>query len=496
MSFEKINVKETYNLSRSIVADILEKDKKGQAPSKEELDALKGAFSKIVEFEKIYLVKCKDKFYGLILMEIDVEIDFTKRGVFDLNVKREPYILSVNPIFCADYNFSQFTGALISELLKLVYLHPATYTTLNSENDGSKHNDLNKASDAATYGIVKRDIRLETEDLHSSSANGCELPDDAYTNTSVNKDCKGNINTKSGMPLEYYYKVLRNFKSSDDTQQQSGEGESKSPSGNPSPNGVATPTNKNGTETNQWEDVDKSEVKSGIASMLGEILNSMSEQDRGYIPGGVMSQIEALMAPPKINWKDILRNMVGSIAVPYRSTRKKLNRRQPFRSDLYGRVPKHTVNIVCAIDTSGSMSDKAIAYCINEIFNIIKAYEGFEVTIIECDAEIGNIYQAKKPSDVKTKVTGRGGTSYLPVIDYINGTGDYYNNPNYPKAGTYREALMVYFTDGFGDSEIPRPRTYRNLWVIMDDVKNLSLSEPYGDVKSLSEDDDFNKAMQ
>ena len=50
---------------------------------------------------------------------------------------------------------------------------------------------------------------------------------------------------------------------------------------------------------------------------------------------------------------------------------------------------------------------------------------------------------------------------------------------------------MVYFTDGFGESEIPRPKTYRNLWVVIDDTKNLSVRNPYGDVKSLSADKGF-----
>ena len=63
----------------------------------------------------------------------------------------------------------------------------------------------------------------------------------------------------------------------------------------------------------------------------------------------------------------------------------------------------------------------------------------------------------------------------------------------YPMAGKYRDALLVYFTDGYGDYEIPKPKTYRNLWVVLHDVKNLSLKNPYGDVKSLSMDADYKK---
>ena len=52
---------------------------------------------------------------------------------------------------------------------------------------------------------------------------------------------------------------------------------------------------------------------------------------------------------------------------------------------------------------------------------------------------------------------------------------------------------MVYFTDGYGEWEIPKPKTYRNLWVVLHDVKNLTLKEPYGDVKSLSMDQDYKR---
>ena len=55
---------------------------------------------------------------------------------------------------------------------------------------------------------------------------------------------------------------------------------------------------------------------------------------------------------------------------------------------------------------------------------------------------------------------------------------------------------MIYFTDGYGDSSIPRPRTYRNLWVVLENEDCLSLDNPYGEVKALKKDKDYrNKKM-
>ena len=53
------------------------------------------------------------------------------------------------------------------------------------------------------------------------------------------------------------------------------------------------------------------------------------------------------------------------------------------------------------------------------------------------------------------KVTGRGGTAFTPVINYLN------NDKN------FRDALLIYFTDGYGESEIPKPLIFKLLWVII-----------------------------
>jgi predicted metal-dependent peptidase len=150
----------------------------------------------------------------------------------------------------------------------------------------------------------------------------------------------------------------------------------------------------------------------------------------------------------------------------------RLNRRQPERFDLPGSVDDKILKIVVAIDTSGSMSDSMIGQVMNELFEIL-ARRKHDITVIECDAEVRRVYKAKSPADVKKKVAGRGGTMFSPVIDYVN------------KDKHFRDALLIYFTDGYGEREIPRPKTYRNLWVIIDDARHLSLKEPYGAVLTL-----------
>lgn len=95
------------------------------------------------------------------------------------------------------------------------------------------------------------------------------------------------------------------------------------------------------------------------------------------------------------------------------------------------------------------------------------------LTVIECDSKIQRVYQVKSKGDIKKNVMGRGGTAFTPVVEYINDHRE------------FRDALLIYFTDGYGEGSIPRPKTYRTLWVVLGAARHLSLEEPYGMVVTL-----------
>jgi predicted metal-dependent peptidase len=178
-----------------------------------------------------------------------------------------------------------------------------------------------------------------------------------------------------------------------------------------------------------------------------------------------------LNAPPVLSWQSILKKYVGTITSSKRKTRTRLNRRQPTRFDLSGEQDEKTLKIVVAIDTSASVTSDDVAKILNEVMAII-AKRKHALTVIECDSQVQRVYQPKNAGDIQKNVAGRGGTAFTPVIEYLN--ADRY----------FRDALLIYFTDGEGEQSIPRPRTYRNLWVVLGDTENLSLKEPYGTVIS------------
>lgn len=493
---ERKNIKVIYDMCRNIVLDVENTYKKdiNAKIDDETLKTLSSAFEDIIDFERTHLITAHDQFYGCMLMNMGTEIDFKQKGPIDVDISNEPFVMKFNPLFICKHKYAEFTGMVVSEILKIAFNHPSAYAEYNHEADNEKHDHLEKASSASVSNMVQNDIRLDS--MNAS----LRLPSNAYTPSSLQDEC--NVTIKRGESLDYYYKVLEKFAPknppskdasnikgnvANSSQNNGGNNEDSSQS-------VATENNGKGSQTHQWESSgDPDDTTDKIKNMIRNVFDNMDASQRGLMPAGLLSQIKALLQPPELNWKQILKKYIGAIPVPYRKTRTRLNRRQPYRPDLCGKLPKRIVNIVCVFDTSGSMSDDDLKYCMNEVFNIVKDRENSKITVIECDAEVNKVYEAKSMKDLQLKMSGRGGTSFIPAIDYINGTNADAAKKWPKNSGKFRDALMIYFTDGFGDYEIPKPKTYRNLWVILHDVSNLSVKNPYGEVKSLSMDKDWQK---
>lgn len=243
-----------------------------------------------------------------------------------------------------------------------------------------------------------------------------------------------------------------------------------------------------GLPLHKWTNMDlPDEIKEQLRQYIQQVVDGIPDEMRGLFPSHQQEALNKALEKPQIKWDQVLRKYIGTIPNGYRKTRTRLDRRQPERFDISGKISRHTIDIVVAIDTSGSMSKQLLEKIFTEIFTILKAKE-FHLTIIECDAEIQTVYEARTMSDVRLEVHGRGGTSFIPVIKYVN------------ENKKYRKSLLIYFTDGMGDEHIPVPHVYRMLWVLpymsegpvnrflKSDEALLSVKEPYGDVINMNVD--------
>ena len=199
-----------------------------------------------------------------------------------------------------------------------------------------------------------------------------------------------------------------------------------------------------------------------ISDMIKQVTIDAVSNSRGLFPGGLSGYINSMMAPPVITWQQEMARFLGSIAAGNKQSIFRRNRRQPERIDLKGELRDKEVDLVIAIDTSGSMSDKVIAECMNEIFDITKLMKT-EVTILEVDSVVQRVYKADSPQDVKPDVIGRGGTCFTPTFDWL-------------VENKKKDSVLIYMTDGFGESRIEAKNNHQGtLWLLTERKEDLSL---------------------
>lgn len=445
------------------------------------LDEIESDFLRLMELIKLFLISERDSYYGFILMNMSFRISFGSKGIAGIVLNEFPPVFESNPLLLCKFSLKEILYIVCHEIDHVVLNHPSEMIRLGG-NDPDLLMKFNLAADAAVNDRINDEIK-------ERGFKFCQQPEGLITSDVLAKM----FQLKSVAHAEnclYYFDLIKDKHSSDDIPQnqpqrmmekfdssssQSSQDSSSSTDGASDQNGdrVFTAAEYGSFRDHDWQlDGDEEDAQAAARQLVNAAVEMMNDEARGLMPGSFMSQVTVLNQPPKLTWQQILKRYVGTISAEKKKTRTRLNRRQPNRYDLSGAMDDKVLKILVAIDTSASVSDEMISQIIVEIFGIL-AKRKHEITILECDSKVQRVYRITSPKDVMKKVSGRGGTAFAPAIRYVN------------KDRYYRDALMIYFTDGFGESSIPKPRTYRNIWVVFDHVKNLSVDEPYGVVIAL-----------
>ena len=188
----------------------------------------------------------------------------------------------------------------------------------------------------------------------------------------------------------------------------------------------------------------------------------------GKLPGHIASLVEDLVHP-KLDWRVILRDFIQStIKSNYRlfPANKRYLWIPLYLPSTYG----DSVEVAIGIDTSGSMSDEDIRNVISEVKGITEQFDSFTLHIFQCDAAVQSYdVVTAYEGEIPTKVLGRGGTSFHPVLKEIED-----RNLNVP--------CLLYMTDGYPNSGWPDQPAYPVLWIMTTDVE-----PPFGEVVRLEE---------
>jgi predicted metal-dependent peptidase len=170
--------------------------------------------------------------------------------------------------------------------------------------------------------------------------------------------------------------------------------------------------------------------------------------DRGFLPAGLIEEIQALSQPP-VPWDVELAQWFDHYFTPIEKVRTyaRPSRRQASTPDIPRPCwtlpteidPNRTFGVV--LDTSGSMERKLLAKALGTIASYAISRDVFFVRLIFCDAAPYDAgYVSPESIAERVQVKGRGGTVLQPGIDLLELAEDF------PKNGP-----VLIITDGFCD---------------------------------------------
>lgn len=368
-----------------------------------------------------------EPFYGFFLIGLNKEVTETRTNTACVSKQRINNQLTINPTFWNKQDNATKSAILKHELLHIGFFH------LLQHSDYADKELFNIAADLEINQYIDQSMKGPTwVGLELSTFPELKLPSKVGTReyyTLLQKD----VGTGKSPKLDALYNAMK-------------QGE------------------KTICSHELWEEFDnlseaeKNLIRKQIDHQLKEIAEQVKSRGRGTIPSEMAAYINSLFEEhtPVIDWKAYFRRFMGLSSKVYtKKTRRKPNKRFIENPALKIKPKK---NVLCAIDTSGSVSDDDLMEFFNEIHHIYKT--GIHVTIVECDAAISNVYQYK--GTIPEKVTGRGGTNFQPVIDYLEEHKKDYNvcvyltdGECYPPTKPCRPMLWVICSDGQMNEELP-----------------------------------------
>ncbi len=168
---------------------------------------------------------------------------------------------------------------------------------------------------------------------------------------------------------------------------------------------------------------------------------------------GEMARMVDYLLQPKLPWRMLLARYLSATARDdYSYSRPSTRRGDPA---VYPSLRSHQVNVVVAVDTSGSISEEEIQHFISEI-DAIKSQVRARITLLSCDSELNYgspwYFEAWDEFTFDVELRGGGGTNFRPVFDWVE------RQDMPPDA-------LIYFTDTEGIFPETEPM-YPVVWLV------------------------------
>ncbi len=171
----------------------------------------------------------------------------------------------------------------------------------------------------------------------------------------------------------------------------------------------------------------------------------------GKLSGPLRRIIDHLLQP-QLPWRMLLARYLNATA------RSDYNYSRPSRREgeyIMPSLKSHELEVVVALDTSGSIGDKEMREFVSEV-NALKGQVSARVTLITCDSGLAEDgpweFQPWEEFDLPREFAGGGTTDFRPVFEWV-------------ERENRRPDLLVYFTDAVGSFPELEP-AYPSLWLV------------------------------
>ena len=208
---------------------------------------------------------------------------------------------------------------------------------------------------------------------------------------------------------------------------------------------------------------DKKKIRDEIKEAM---VSAAQAAGAGKIPAGVARMISDF-TEPKMDWRELLRMNIQSILKSNFSFTRPNRKSQMSGAILPGMINDETVDVCCAIDMSGSISDKQAKDFISEVKGIMDEYVDFKLKLWCFDTAVYNFaeFTSDTASDILTyEVKGGGGTDFDANFEFMK------ENDIEPKR-------FIMFTDGYPCGSWGPEEYCETLFIIHG---NESIIAPYG----------------
>lgn len=360
----------------------------------------------------------------------------------------------INPHFIMQFTTKEAGAILVHEFSHILFEH---FTRFDEE---FKHPGLRDIANIATDMAINQYINDLPKTFKIFDKEGKEIEF---------KDKKGNV--QPGKPvLPETYKMPKELTSEgyynlliEKAKEQMSKGQGKLGEGYQGldeHNAGALDGNDESLGNEHKGEIIKELIKKSVNDL--EDLKSMN-QARGTIPNHIQEMINKILKSQTNNWKKDLRKFVARTSeIVIDSSRKRRHRRYGITQPGEHKEPK--LSLACVIDSSGSVSDRALQQVMAELHSIW--LNNVKITYIVCDAAVHEVAEYKGQKAVK--ISGRGGTAMAPAFDACK------------KLDV--DAIFC-FTDGYTDQ--PAKPNVPVLWCIEGDAANPTT---YGKVTRIKVD--------